>query len=59
MNAETCFVDTNVLVYVFDDDSPRKQETARQLLSAPADRIVLSFDQLRVVNPFRGQELAQ
>ena len=42
MNAETSFVDTNVLVYVFDDDSPRKQETARRILDEQADRVVLS-----------------
>ena len=42
MNAETSFVDTNVLVYVFDDDSPRKQETARRILDEEADRVVLS-----------------
>ena len=42
MNAETSFVDTNVLVYVFDDDSPRKQQTARRLLDERADQVVLS-----------------
>ena len=42
MNAETSFVDTNILVYVFDDDSPRKQKTARRLLDDKAEQIVLS-----------------
>lgn len=42
MSAEPWFVDTNVLVYVFDDDSPRKQKVARELLDKEADRIVLS-----------------
>ncbi len=42
MNAEKSFVDTNILVYVFDDDSPRKQETARRLLDDKAEQIVLS-----------------
>lgn len=42
MRAEPWFVDTNVLVYIFDDDSPRKQRIARELLDEEADRIVLS-----------------
>ena len=42
MSAESCFVDTNVLVYLFDDDSPRKQKASRELLDREADRIVLS-----------------
>ena len=42
MSAESWFVDTNVLVYVFDDDSPRKQKVSRELLDREADRIVLS-----------------
>ena len=42
MSAEPWFVDTNVLVYVFDDDSPHKQKIARELLDQEADRIVLS-----------------
>ena len=42
MSAEPWFVDTNVLVYMFDDDSPRKQKVARELLAEEADRIVLS-----------------
>ena len=42
MNAEPWFVDTNVLVYLFDDDSPHKQKTARQLLDDRAEQLVLS-----------------
>jgi len=33
MSGERRFVDTNVLVYLFDDDEPRKQTTARELLA--------------------------
>ena len=62
MNAEPSFVDTNVFVYVFDDDSPRKQETARIESTLDADATVLltedlqhgqMFGRLRVLNPFR------
>ena len=42
MAAELKFVDTNVLVYLFDDDSPDKQVLARELLDAEADNVVLS-----------------
>ena len=42
MSAEPWFVDTNVLVYAFDDDSPSKQKVAREILAGEADRIVLS-----------------
>ncbi len=42
MSAEPWFVDTNVLVYAFDDDSPRKQQAARELLDEEAHRVVLS-----------------
>ncbi len=42
MSAELWFVDTNVLVYVFDDDSPAKQRIARRLLEERADQIVVS-----------------
>lgn len=34
MSAELRFIDTNVLVYLFDRDSPAKQATARELVSA-------------------------
>lgn len=33
----SAFVDTNVVVYAFDDDEPDKQERARDLLSDPGD----------------------
>jgi len=36
------FVDTNVLVYLFDDDAPAKQQRARELVAAEAPRLVLS-----------------
>ena len=42
MNAELWFVDTNILVYAYDYDSPRKQAAARQLLHERAEQIVLS-----------------
>ncbi|MCZ0941583.1 MAG: PIN domain-containing protein [Gammaproteobacteria bacterium] len=42
MSADLWFVDTNVLAYVFDDDSPRKQKVSGELLDEEADRIVLS-----------------
>lgn len=42
MSAERWFVDTNVLVYLFDSDSPVKQAKARRILDANEDRIVLS-----------------
>jgi predicted nucleic acid-binding protein len=39
----SAFLDTNVLVYAFDDDEPDKQEQARDLLDAPTtDVLVLS-----------------
>lgn len=42
MSADPWFVDTNVLVYAFDDDSPDKRKTARRLLDDKADQLVLS-----------------
>lgn len=42
MSAESKFIDTNVLVYLFDNDSPEKQARARQLLEDEAANIVLS-----------------
>ena len=42
MAAEPKFIDTNVLVYLFDSDSPDKQALARDLLDAEADNVVLS-----------------
>lgn len=40
MSAELRFVDTNVLVYLFDADAPAKQAVARDLIAA--GRLVLS-----------------
>ena len=42
MTDERKFVDTNVLVYLFDNDSPRKQRLASELLKSEADNVVLS-----------------
>ena len=42
MTAEACFVDTNILVYLFDADSPRKQARARYVLSELADSAIVS-----------------
>lgn len=54
MNAERWFVDTNVLVYLFDSDSPDRQAKARRILEANEDRIVLSTQVLGEFNPFRN-----
>lgn len=41
--SDSAFVDTNVVVYAFDDDEPARQQRAREVLSAPADvMLVLS-----------------
>ena len=42
MSVERCFLDTNVLIYLFDNDSPAKQARAQALLDEEQDRIVLS-----------------
>ena len=42
MSAEPQFVDTNVLVYLFDNDAPEKQSRARQLLESEVENLVLS-----------------
>ena len=44
MSADLRFVDTNVLVYLFDADAPAKQAMARELLRAGAEEggLVLS-----------------
>jgi predicted nucleic acid-binding protein len=43
------FVDTNVLVYLFDADAPEKQARARELLAArgPAGELVISTQVLQ------------
>ncbi len=42
MSAEVVFVDTNVLVYLFDADAPRKQVRARAVLNEVADSAIIS-----------------
>jgi predicted nucleic acid-binding protein len=43
MSAERAFLDTNVLVYVFDHDEPAKAQRARDLLQqAKSDELALS-----------------
>ena len=46
MNGEPKFVDTNVLVYLFDADAPGKQARARELLRHERDRIAVSVQVL-------------
>lgn len=46
MRAEPTFVDTNVLVYLFDADAPDKQARAQALLREEMDRIVVSVQVL-------------
>lgn len=59
MAAEAKFVDTNVLVYLFDSDSPRKQALARALLTAEADNVVLSTQVLGEFYVATTRKLAQ
>ena len=42
MSVDLQFVDTNVLVYLFDADAPAKQAIARRIIVEQADVIVLS-----------------
>ena len=42
MSAEFQFVDTNVLVYLFDDDTSAKQSRSRELFSESLEHNVLS-----------------
>lgn len=42
MTGERCFADSNVLVYLFDDDSPAKQSRARELIAETSGTLVLS-----------------
>ena len=46
MSVEWKFVDTNVLVYLFDADAPEKRARARELLREERDSIVLSIQVL-------------
>ena len=46
MSDDLRFVDTNVLVYLFDGDSPAKQEVARRTLKDRPEYLVLSIQVL-------------
>ena len=46
MSVESCFIDTNVLVYLFDVDSPKKQGRSRLLLEEVADSAIVSVQVL-------------
>ena len=46
MSVEPRFVDTNVLVYLFDSDAPEKQARARDLVREERDRLVVSVQVL-------------
>ena len=46
MSVEPRFVDTNVLVYLFDSDAPEKQSRARDLVREERDRLVVSVQVL-------------
>lgn len=49
MSAERTFVDTNVLVYLFDNDAPEKQARARNILASQgsAGQLVISTQVLQ------------
>lgn len=57
MSAELRFIDTNVLVYLFDRDSPAKQAAARELVSAGS--LVLSSQVLSEFYVTVTRKLAQ
>ena len=46
MSDDVRFVDTNVFVYLFDGDSPEKQEVARRILKDRPEDLVLSIQVL-------------
>ena len=46
MSVEPRFLDTNVLVYLFDSDAPEKQSRAREVLREERDRLVVSVQVL-------------
>ena len=46
MGDDLRFVDTNVLVYLFDGDAPGKQEVARRILTDRPEDLVLSIQVL-------------
>lgn len=45
--SDRAFLDTNVLVYLFDQDSPEKKRRAREILSAEAPQAVISTQVLQ------------
>jgi predicted nucleic acid-binding protein len=47
MSADRVFVDTNVLVYLFDDSEPKKQAKARKLLEGEKRELVVSTQVLQ------------
>jgi predicted nucleic acid-binding protein len=61
MSADLRFVDTNVLVYLFDVDAPAKQAMARELLKAGAEEggLVLSAQVLSEFYVTVTRKLAQ
>lgn len=69
MSVERVFVDTNVLVYLFDDAEPDKQAASRRLLSEDLDgsQIVVSTQVLQELfvaltrgkNPIATQDVAE
>ena len=42
MSAELKFIDTNILVYLYDNESPAKQSKSRELLETDTEHYVLS-----------------
>mgnify|MGYP003500718815 CR=1 FL=1 len=58
MNARV-FVDTNVVVYLFDDDAPAKQAIARTLFADPALALVLSTQVLAEFYVVATRKLAE
>jgi len=46
MSVEPRFLDTNILVYLFDSDAPEKQARAREILREERDRLVVSVQVL-------------
>lgn len=44
--SDSAFVDTNVVVYAFDDDEPVKQQTAREVLDGPGDQVLVISTQV-------------
>jgi predicted nucleic acid-binding protein len=43
---DSAFVDTNVVVYAFDDDEPVKQEQAREVLAGSGDQVLVLSTQV-------------